>query len=167
MERRSIESIIRALRDADVRYLIVGGLAVVAHGHLRFTADLDLVLDLDEANLRRATDALGALGYRPRAPVALSEFCIAAKRAEWAREKGMTVFSLNSDQHPATEIDLFVEPPLDFAAAYRDAASKEIAPGLLATFVGLDDLIRMKGQAGRAQDLDDIARLRPRAGESS
>ena len=39
MERRSIEVIIRALNEAHVRYLIAGGLAVVAHGYVRFTAD--------------------------------------------------------------------------------------------------------------------------------
>lgn len=162
MERRSIESIVRALADANARYLIVGGLAVVAHGHLRFTADLDLVLDLDEDNLRRATEALAALGYRPRAPVELREFCSSARRAEWAREKGMTVFSLNSDQHPATEIDLFVEAPFDFDAAYRAAVQMEIAPGTPATFVGVDDLIRLKERAGRPQDLDDVVQLRAR-----
>jgi hypothetical protein len=45
MQRRSIEAIVQALDAANVRYLIAGGLAVVAHGHLRFTADVDLVLD--------------------------------------------------------------------------------------------------------------------------
>ncbi|MFN0150100.1 MAG: hypothetical protein ACKVU1_05210 [bacterium] len=162
MERRSIEAIVRALTAANARYLIVGGLAVVAHGHLRFTADVDLVLDLDEANLLRATGAFATLGYRPRAPVDLREFCSAERRTEWARDKGMTVFSLNSDQHPATEIDVFVEAPFDFAAAYRVAARKEIAPGLMATFVGLDDLIGLKERAARPQDLEDVARLRER-----
>ncbi len=44
MTRHSVESIVQSLETAGVRYLIVGGLAVVAQGHLRFTADVDLVL---------------------------------------------------------------------------------------------------------------------------
>ena len=57
MERRSVESLVRALNEAGVRYLIVGGLAVVAHGHARFTGDVDLVVDLEADNARRASQS--------------------------------------------------------------------------------------------------------------
>ena len=53
MERRSVEAIVEGLNRAQVRYLIVGGLAVVAHGFVRFTADIDLVLDPDPAATAR------------------------------------------------------------------------------------------------------------------
>lgn len=159
MERRSIEAVVRALNQADVRYLVCGGLAVVAHGYVRFTADIDLFLELGEENLRRALAALDGLGYRPRAPVALAEFADAAKRRAWVAQKGLTVFSLDSLEHPATEIDLFVEPPLDFDAAYARAVRLEVAPGLPATFVSCEDLLTMKRQAGRAQDVEDIEKL--------
>ena len=43
-----------ALEQARVRYLVVGGVAVVLHGHLRVTADLDLVVDLELTNARAA-----------------------------------------------------------------------------------------------------------------
>ena len=62
MQRDSIITIVRALNKSGVRYLIVGGLAVVAHGYLRFTADLDLMLDLETANVNRCIDALKTLG---------------------------------------------------------------------------------------------------------
>jgi len=45
--KRSVEAIVDALNAAGVRYLIAGGLAVVAHGYVRFTADVDLILDLE------------------------------------------------------------------------------------------------------------------------
>ena len=159
MERRSVEAIVRALNEVNVRYLIVGGLAVVAHGYLRFTADVDLILDLDEDNLRRAMAAFPALGYRPLVPVALDEFVDPQARARWIREKGLTVFSLFSPDHPATNIDLFVELPLDFERAYARAARMEIAPSLAAPFVSFDDLLFLKQQAGRPRDLEDIERL--------
>lgn len=160
MEKRSIEAIIGALNAASVRYLVAGGLAVVAHGYVRFTADVDLVLDLDPQNVGHATTALAHLGYRPRAPVSLEEFAAPAKRAEWVRDKGLTVFSLFSAEHPATEVDLFVEVPFDFEEAYRAAVRMEVASGLSATFVSFADLIRLKQQAGRAQDLLDIEKLK-------
>jgi hypothetical protein len=42
-----IERLITGLSNAGVRYLIVGGVAVVLHGYLRATADLDLIIGLD------------------------------------------------------------------------------------------------------------------------
>ena len=169
MERRSIETIVGSLNQAGVRYLVVGGLAVVAHGFVRFTADIDIVLDPNPAAMRRAIEALSALGYRPRAPVPFEEFADPDKRRTWAREKSLTVFSVFSSQHPATEIDLFVETPFDFERAYADADRFEVASGIEATFVGREDLIAMKRKAGRPQDLKDVAELEsavPPAGES-
>ena len=43
MEKRSVEAVVRGFNEAQVRYLIAGGVAVVAHGYVRFTADLDLI----------------------------------------------------------------------------------------------------------------------------
>jgi hypothetical protein len=107
--KRSVEAIVDALNAAGVRYLIAGGLAVVAHGYLRFTADVNLVLDLEPGNVTRAIDALEATGYRLRVPVPFQAFADATTRAQWVRERNTPVFSLWSDAHAATEIDLFVE----------------------------------------------------------
>jgi predicted nucleotidyltransferase len=161
----SVESIVRALNSAGVRYLIVGGLAVVAHGYVRFTADIDLVLDPDPRSLKRALRALGDLGYRPRAPVPLEDFADVEKRAAWARDKGLTVFSLHSDDHAATEIDLFVEPPFDFEKAYGRVHRADLGSGVEASFAGLEDLIEIKRSAGRAQDIEDLDALRSLGGK--
>jgi hypothetical protein len=155
----SVERIIAALNQADVRYLVAGGLAVVAHGYVRFTADVDLVLDMDEGNLERAVRALSGLGYRPRAPVPFDEFVEEKNRKTWQEEKGMRVFSLHSPDHPETEVDLFLEPPLDFGKAWAGASRMEVAPGVVAVFLGLDDLIAVKRDAGRPEDLVDVAKL--------
>jgi predicted nucleotidyltransferase len=155
MERRSVESLVRVLNDAGVRYLIVGGLAVVAHGHARFTGDVDLALDLDPGNARRAVEAFESLGYRPRAPVRFGDFADPARRADWISSKGLTVFSASSPEHPATEVDLFVENPFEFEDVYARAAHFEIGPGVEAPFIPLKDLIAMKRKAGRPIDLDD------------
>jgi len=160
MERRSLEAIFRALNKAEARYLVVGGVAVIAHGYVRNTADLDLVLELEPENLKRALPALAGLGYRPRAPVPILDFADPAKRASWMREKGMLVFSLFSDEHYRTEVDIFVEHPFDFERAYAEAFRQEMAPGLSATIVSRRELIAMKEKCGRPEDLLDVARLR-------
>ena len=159
MEVRSIEAIVRALNDAGVRYLIVGGLAVMAHGYTRATKDMDLVLDLGEENLRRAMTALMLLGYRPTVPVAMELFADPRIRKQWIAEKGMLVFNLFSDAHETVEIDLFVEEPFDFEKAYASAVRDDVVPGLAATFVSLEGLLFLKRQAGRPRDLIDVEKL--------
>jgi predicted nucleotidyltransferase len=160
MEKHSIEMIVNALNEHQVKYLIAGGLAVVAHGYVRFTADIDLVLGMDNQNLAAAVAALKTLNYRPRAPVAFEQFADPVYRRQWIDQKQITVFSLFSPDHAVTEIDLFVDQPLVFADAYSRAVRMEVAPGIAATFCSLDDLIEMKSKAGRPRDLDDIAQLR-------
>ena len=167
MTRTSVEAIVRALNDARVRYLIAGGLAVVAHGYVRFTADVDLVLGMDTPNLGAAIAALQGLGYRPRAPVLFEDFTDPSKRSEWMKDKALMVFSVHSDEHPATEIDLFIDPPFDFEPARARSQRASVAPGVEAFFVGYDDLIAMKRKAGRPQDLEDIARLESLKGRDS
>jgi hypothetical protein len=166
MEKHSLELILKTLNDHQVKYLIAGGLAVVAHGYLRFTADIDLLLSMDEANLREALEAFSVLKYQPRAPVEMAQFIDPARRREWINEKGLTVFSLFSPEHLATEVDLFIDPPLNFTDAYSRASWLEIAPGLKGSFCSLNDLIDLKRCAGRPLDINDVEQLRKLKGGS-
>ncbi len=51
MKLSSVEAIVAALNDAGVSYLVAGGLAVNAHGYGRATFDIDLVVELEPANV--------------------------------------------------------------------------------------------------------------------
>jgi hypothetical protein len=160
MNVASVEAIIGALNEVGARYMVAGGLAAVAHGHVRFTADIDLIFEMSEENLIRATGALLRLGFRPRAPVPLDAFAKRENRESWRREKGMTVFSLWSDRFPMTEVDLFIEEPFeDMRGVFERSVSREIAPGIEASVIGRDDLIAMKRSAGRRRDLEDVEAL--------
>jgi hypothetical protein len=112
--RGRIEQVLSTLTEAKVRYLVVGGVAVVLHGHLRTTLDLDLVLHLERDNLERALAAFSDLGFQPRVPVPLRSFADPMTRDAWAREKNMTVFSLWHPDHPGFAIDLLIQEPFDF-----------------------------------------------------
>ncbi len=138
---------------------MVGGVAVVFHGHPRFTADLDLVLDLTSTNASAAIAALRTLDYRSRAPVPAEDFANDEARAKWREEKGLTVFSLWSPSHPGTEVDLFVEEPFDFEEAWSRRLDAVLDDGTTVHVVGLDDLRSLKQNSGRPKDLDDIERL--------
>ncbi|MEO6514695.1 MAG: hypothetical protein ABIP18_03485 [Steroidobacteraceae bacterium] len=142
-----------------MRYLIVGGLAVAAHGHGRATFDVDLVVQLLSDNIARGVKALENLGYRPTVPVTAAQFADAHHRESWIRDKNMVVFQMRSDHHPETSIDLFVSEPFDFNTEYERAMIGDILPGLPARFVSLETLLRMKESAGRPKDLEDIRQL--------
>jgi len=159
-----LERILRALEDARVRYLVVGGVAVVLHGHPRMTADLDLVVDLLPQNLEAAFAALGALGYRPRVPVTASDLADPATRERLVAEKGMTVLSLFSPELPLTEIDVFADPPFDFDAAFARALLADLG-SFRATVASIEDLVSMKRRAARPKDLEDVRMLLALAAE--
>jgi len=152
------EQIFDALSNARVRYLTVGGVAVVLHGSPRFTADLDLVVDLEATNIAAALDAFARLGFRPRPPVPLDDFADATKRQTWVDTKGMRVLSLWSPRFPATEVDLFVEQPFAFEQVYSRALRADLGT-TTAIVVSKDDLIAMKRAAGRPKDLEDVRAL--------
>lgn len=162
MKLNSFDAIVRVLNDAGVRYLVVGGLAVNAHGYLRFTKDVDLVIQLIPDNIMQALDALRTLGYRPLAPVTARQFSDQAIREDWIRGKGMQVFQLWSDDHVETSIDVFVYEPFEFDKEYENALIKPLYGSTEVRFVSIPTLIKMKETAGREQDRIDIEHLRMR-----
>lgn len=159
MKLTSLEAITRALDEAGVRFLVVGGLAVIAHGYGRQTQDLEIVVRLQPEDVKCAFGALAALGYRPRVPVTAEGFADPEQRARWISQKGMTVLNFHSDRHAATPVDVFVTEPFDFDEEYRLALVEDIAPGAPVHILRLGTLLRLKREAGRPQDLADIAEL--------
>jgi len=91
MEFRSIKAIVRALEEASVRYLIVRGLAVNAHGFSRMTHDVDLVMQLESSNTQRGLVALLRARYRLVIAEKPEAFADPAVRERWRTEKGMIV----------------------------------------------------------------------------
>ncbi len=159
MEFSHLEQIFGALQGAEVRYLVVGGMAVIAHGYVRTTKDIDLVIALEPDNLRRALSALTEIGYRPKIPVSAADFADPAKREAWVRDKGMVVFQLISDRFRFEPLDIFVTEPFDFSAEYEKAVWKQVNQDVAVPIVGVKQLLDMKRAAARPQDLADIAEL--------
>jgi hypothetical protein len=152
------EPIFSALNAGGGRYVVVGGLATVLHGHARLTADVDLMVDLTPSSARATIEALTDLGFRPRPPVPALAFADPAARAEWVTKKGMRVFSLWDPADPMREIDLFIEHPIPF----EDVWARSVEARLESTTVriaSIEDLIALKRLANRPQDIQDIEAL--------
>ena len=147
-----VDRIVAAFRAHEVDFVVIGGIAVLAHGHPRTTFDLDFVAALDADNTERLAAALRDLDARvrgvdadllevdPTDPVQL------ASGANWTlvTDAGWLDFM------PAAE------GARDYAEISADAVA--VRDGTFRV-VGLDDLIRMKRASGRDKDIDDIAAL--------
>jgi hypothetical protein len=151
-------SVLKAFQDADVRYVLVGGLAVLLHGVDRLTADIDLVVDLAPEQASRAVGTLLDLGFKANVPVDARLFADAAVRERWRNEFGLLVLSFWDPENRRPTVDLFAEYPMDFELLYRDAASLVVGQTSVRV-ASVQHLIAIKQAAGRPKDLDDAARL--------
>lgn len=140
-ERFEPEQILGRLVEAEVRFVVIGGLAAQAHGSTSITRDLDICFDRDEANVRRLTAALRSLSAK-RSDATGSPNLSALKRAEIARY-----------DTPHGRLDLIARPDfeIDFDRLVRGAITTDV-DGHSIKFAALDDVIAMKRLAGRPKD---------------
>jgi hypothetical protein len=136
--------LLRLFNDNQVRYLVIGGYAVVQYAEPRFTKDLDLWVSTDAANAKAVYKALREFGA-PLAGLTESDF------AEEGYFYQMGV--------PPVRVDVFMGiPGLDFEDAWQRRSQFDF-DGLLVWFVSKDDLIKSKLASGRPQDLLDADAL--------
>ena len=89
-----------SLARESVEYMVAGGIAVNLYGIERATADIDLVVSLEEGNLLRFMKVAKTLELKPRLPVTLDDFVDETIRRNWILSKGMMVFSLYDTKNP-------------------------------------------------------------------
>lgn len=145
--------LLRRLTDAGVEFVVIGGLAVISHGHVRATVDLDVCYARTPENLRRLVAALAPIHPRLRgAPPELPFFW-----DERTLRNGLN-FTLVTDEG---ELDVLGE--VTGLGNYDDIALRAIeidVHGARVRVLSLEDLIRSKAAAGRAKDLVDLEALR-------
>lgn len=139
--------LIDALLEQEVRFLVIGGIALAAHGMPRATGDLDVWVLPSPENADRVYAALGAFG----AP--LDDLGIAAKDFATA---GLTVqFGV-----PPRRVDLLTTAEgLDFQAAWDRRFQTRIF-GREVAFLSLEDMLRNKEMLGRDKDIGDVRAIR-------
>ena len=148
------EAILSALADGSVRFLVAGGLAVQAHGYARVTLDVDIIPRPDTENMARLAavlrdlDAAAVDDRGNRLPLDTSHPESLALGNYFLTTK-FGALDLFNGPRP----DLKAWTRLDEAAIDVDLSGRKIR------FIGKDDLLRMKREAGREKDLADIAAL--------
>jgi hypothetical protein len=141
---RDLIELLSAFEKSGVRYLLVGGHAVAAHGRPRSTKDVDLWLAPEKVNIQRACRALTSFG----APSEIIE----ALRASGPDD-------IVWMGRPPTRIDLLrTLPAVAFGNAWPSRMEITIE-GVTVPVIGKDDLIRNKTFVGRPQDRRDVRAL--------
>ena len=132
------------LNSNSVRYLVIGGYAVAAHGHVRYTKDIDIWIEQTEANSDRLMRALGEFGFGS----------IGLSSSDFLEPD--TVVQLG---YPPRRIDLLTAPSaVTFQRCYENRMTIEI-DGTTIPFISLEDLKVNKAASGRPRDLADIEDL--------
>ena len=145
------ERILRALAEHDVDYVLIGGLAVQTHGHVRTTNDADLIPAPDPANLERLAAALRSLDAQ------------VLNHGEEGTAVDAKMLPRSTIWQFATRdggIDVMHEVP--GARPYAELSGRALHVRLgdvEVPVVDLDDLIQMKLACGRPVDVADVAAL--------
>jgi predicted nucleotidyltransferase len=145
-------ALLRRLVAGNVDFVVIGGIAAVAHGSASFTQDLDIAYAPDEENLDRLGRVLVDLDARLRGVTDDVPFVPDGRTLRHVR-----VLTLETAQGL---IDLLAEP--DGAPVYerlREAATLQEVDGAEVRIAALDDLIAMKKAAGRPKDLVAVEEL--------
>ena len=140
---QDFKELLRTFNEHEVRYLIVGGYAVMKYTEPRFTKDLDIWVEASPENSKRVFEALRAFG----APL------------EGLTEEHFAEAGFYQMGRPPVRVDILMEiEGVDFRTAWNNKMEANF-DGVTARFIGLTELILNKRSAGRPQDLIDLENL--------
>ena len=132
----------RELNRAEAKYLVMGGIACILHGHVRATTDIDILIERSRENAERVLAALGETGY--------------GFAREWTAEQILARPITIIGDDPA--VDIF---QVAMTVTYEQAVGRSSivdVDGIGIPLMGIDDLIATK-RTGRPLDAEDIKAL--------
>jgi hypothetical protein len=147
------QKMLRVLAAHSVNFVVIGGIAVQAHGYIRWTKDLDVIVQPTTLNFTRLSEALLDLDAKLRGSGTL-------KLTDPHQLRRAPLIPLMTTAGPldVVNVEHVRGAPRDYDALRRAALVVELAGSEVAV-AGLSDLIRMKRAAGRDHDLADIEAL--------
>ena len=145
MLSKDFKEFIKLLNSNDVSYLVVGGYALAAHGHPRYTKDLDIWVLIDPGNAKNILSALREFGF---SQLALSE------------KDFLTPGNVIQLGYPPNRIDILTQATgVNFDVCYAQKIEIDIQD-VTVNFIDIENLKKNKQATGRLQDLADIDKLK-------
>lgn len=152
------QEIFTTLNKNKIKYIVVGGVAVNLYGYARFTGDIDILLLLEEENLKKMDRAMKSLKYSERLPVSILDLKDEKLVKKWLKEKNLRAFSFNPPKNNLLQIDVITEESLKFKEFSKNKINKNIS-GTTIPVIHINDLIKMKKRANRKNDIIDLEAL--------
>src|SRR6266496_148389 len=161
-----INEILFALTDAEVVFIVGGGVAAVLHGVERVTLDIDLARDMEPANVEKCLHVMQQLRLQPRAPVPARDLMSREAVQRMIAEKGALVFSFVDFDRPLRHVDIFLQGNLSFEELSR-GARKVVIEDRAIKIMGIGNLLETKRAITplRDKDLIDIKQLEKLQGQ--
>ncbi len=147
------QEILRVLTAHRVDFVVIGGIAVQAHGYIRWTRDLDVIVRPTTLNFARLAEAFRELEAELRGSGTLT-----LTDPHQLRRAPLVPVMTAAGPLDVVGIDHVAGPPRSYDALRHAALVVELSGSDVAV-AGLSDLIRMKRAAGRDHDLADIEAL--------
>jgi hypothetical protein len=149
----SQRALLIALAEANVRFVVIGGHAVAAHGYERATRDVDIVFSTDHETCERLAELLRHLEASIRAADLPAPGGLIT--AEWLSAGGHFVFAT---VHGVLDALSWVAG-LDYATLDSRALTAELADGTRLRICSYEDLVALKQAADRPRDREDLREL--------
>lgn len=145
LQSQDFKELLSILARHEVRYLVIGGYAVMLYSEPRWTKDLDLWIAIDPANARAVFNALKEFGA-PLTDLTSADF----SQPGYFYQMG----------NPPLRVDVMMEiPGGDFNEAWNRRNTVAMGDGQV-HFISREDLIAVKLASGRDQDLKDVEAIR-------
>jgi predicted nucleotidyltransferase len=131
----------------EVRYLVIGGYAVSIHGYPRSTKDMDVCIEMSEANAVKMIQVIKDFGFGS----------LNLSKADFLNKSFITQLG-----YEPLRIDILNDlDGVAFEEAWENKKVVDIS-GVNVNFIGYNDLLKVKEKAGRPQDIADVTMLKKR-----
>ena len=147
-----INKVCSSLDKRRVRYAIVGGYAVALHGAVRGTMDVDIVINWNLRSLKNAEKALQEIQLVSRLPVGAED--VYRFRDEYVSNRNLIAWNFFNPADVSQQVDIVITYDLKGSTRIR----KHSQAGVIQV-LSLDELMTMKKESGRQQDLEDVKAL--------
>ena len=152
------EDILREFQKQKVQYIVIGGVAVNLLGALRSTADLDVLLEMSESNIKRFLAVLKKYKYHLKQPIDLMQITDKKTREYLVRKKNLKAVNFYKTGG-FEEVDVIIDTPVTFQEAQKDI--NWVRGGAVnIPLISIEGLIKMKKKSGRIVDKLDIEALK-------
>lgn len=152
------EEILKEFQKAEVKYVLVGGIALNLLGGLRNTLDLDMLVKMTDKNLAKIVKILKKHGYDVKQPIDPIGIVEKKTREDWINKKHMKALNFYKDDG-LKEIDIIINSPISFKEARKTAVVVKISD-ITIPVISIDNLIKMKKNTSREVDKIDIDDLK-------